>query len=278
MYPLRQRWAQQPQGPVGIDWANPLARGLICAVVPRVGDLAVQRQPLALATGASFEATSVGVGLRGGTGYGSLMNPRLVNSGYEEPVTVAALALRKNAISAVFLAHTTDTVFQGWRFCYVSNYDQLGFHWYYGNQAARKGFSTRPAIGSIFTAVAAKTAGTSAADGDLDLYFNGKLDAPSGSQNGIGNPNKGNGTLRVAWGDGDGGSTADSPVMLVVIAARKWSASEVAAFHENPWQLFAPLTRRIYSLSSAAGIPTLSAATVTSITATSATPRVTLTF
>lgn len=45
----------------------------------------------------------------------------------------------------------------------------------------------------------------------------------------------------------------------------------------NPWQLFGPVTRRIY-LPSAAGIPTLSAASVIDILATSARPRVTVTF
>lgn len=45
----------------------------------------------------------------------------------------------------------------------------------------------------------------------------------------------------------------------------------------NPWQLFGPVTRRIY-LPSAAGIPTLSAASVIDILATSARPRVTVTY
>jgi hypothetical protein len=46
----------------------------------------------------------------------------------------------------------------------------------------------------------------------------------------------------------------------------------------NLWALFAPLPRRMWAPSAATGIPTLSAATVTAITATTATPRVTITF
>jgi hypothetical protein len=46
----------------------------------------------------------------------------------------------------------------------------------------------------------------------------------------------------------------------------------------NLWALFAPLPRRMWAPGVASGIPTLSAATVTAITATTATPRVTITF
>jgi hypothetical protein len=52
---------------------------------------------------------------------------------------------------------------------------------------------------------------------------------------------------------------------------------EYAALYLNPWQLLAPLPRRMWA-PRAANAPTLSAATVTAITATTATPRVTITF
>jgi hypothetical protein len=47
----------------------------------------------------------------------------------------------------------------------------------------------------------------------------------------------------------------------------------------NPWQLFAPLPRRIWAPSAPiTGIPTLSLATLVNVTQTTATPRVTVTF
>jgi hypothetical protein len=49
------------------------------------------------------------------------------------------------------------------------------------------------------------------------------------------------------------------------------------SYAQNPWQLFAPERRVSYYLP-ASGIPTLSAATAVSITSTTATPRVTVTF
>jgi hypothetical protein len=65
---------------------------------------------------------------------------------------------------------------------------------------------------------------------------------------------------------------------LVVFWDRYLADAEVTQLHRNPWQLLAPLPRRMWAPAVASGIPTLSAATVTAITATTATPRVTITF
>lgn len=60
---------------------------------------------------------------------------------------------------------------------------------------------------------------------------------------------------------------------------RALSPGEVASYVANIWQLFAPLPRRYWSgFAAGATAPTLSAATVTAIRATQATPRVTVTF
>jgi hypothetical protein len=59
--------------------------------------------------------------------------------------------------------------------------------------------------------------------------------------------------------------------------SRKLTDNEIAEIAENPWQLFAP--RRIFfPMSAPTGIPVLSGATVFDITATTARPRVTVTF
>jgi hypothetical protein len=65
---------------------------------------------------------------------------------------------------------------------------------------------------------------------------------------------------------------------LIAFADRAVPNEYMRAATANPWQLFAPLPRRMWAPSAATGIPTLSAATVTAITATTATPRVTITF
>jgi hypothetical protein len=58
---------------------------------------------------------------------------------------------------------------------------------------------------------------------------------------------------------------------------RALTDGEMVSYTANPWQLFAP-ERRVTYFFPASGIPTLSAATAVSITSTTATPRVTVTF
>ncbi len=65
---------------------------------------------------------------------------------------------------------------------------------------------------------------------------------------------------------------------LLAFWRRALSDGELISLTRNPWQLFAPLPRMLWAPAAATGIPVLSAATVTAITATTATPRVTITF
>ena len=85
------------------------------------------------------------------------------------------------------------------------------------------------------------------------------------------------GTKILIGADPAGARPSLAPVFLVGGFNRSLSASEAQQFGNNPWQLFAPEPRRIW-MPSASGLPTLSAATVTAITATTARPRVTITF
>jgi hypothetical protein len=42
--PHKESWTSQPQAAVGIDWRNPLTRGLTTAVLPHLGFDAVSRE------------------------------------------------------------------------------------------------------------------------------------------------------------------------------------------------------------------------------------------
>lgn len=76
---------------------------------------------------------------------------------------------------------------------------------------------------------------------------------------------------------GNGGQGAAADIMFGCLMKGALSSVERAAFVVSPWWLFdAPPSSVFYSLASTA--PTLSAAGVTSITSTGATPVVTLTF
>ena len=71
---------------------------------------------------------------------------------------------------------------------------------------------------------------------------------------------------------------ADPKFALIAagVAARRLSAAEILGLGSNPWQLLEP-QRIWFPVSSGPSTPVLSAPTVISITATSATPRVTIT-
>jgi hypothetical protein len=73
-------------------------------------------------------------------------------------------------------------------------------------------------------------------------------------------------------------AAAAHQVALGVIGRLAWSDEQADRWTRNPWQIWAPEERRVWVTVPPSGIPTLSAATVTSITATTARPRVTITF
>ena len=74
----------------------------------------------------------------------------------------------------------------------------------------------------------------------------------------------------------DFGTRFSYPLYLVAAWPRLLPNSVRAALSLNPWQLFAPQPSRFW-VAASSSFPVLSAATVTSITSTGATPRVTLT-
>ncbi len=102
----------------------------------------------------------------------------------------------------------------------------------------------------------------------------------------------GTATLGTAFGDdtplvnfpevcglvaGSGANQADYAVLQILARTGMISAAERAQWYQNPWRPFAPLPRMLWAPASSA-YPVLSAATVTSVTSTTATPRVTVTF
>ena len=74
-------------------------------------------------------------------------------------------------------------------------------------------------------------------------------------------------------------STGSCEVAMVIPIIGAITDAEAISLSRNPWQIFAPLVRRYgFAAAAAAGVPFLSAAGASSITATTATPYVTVTF
>lgn len=72
------------------------------------------------------------------------------------------------------------------------------------------------------------------------------------------------------WGTIDGG------IVLHVRCNSVWSSAEAAAFHDNPWQIFTPIERRIWVPSASSAVPSITAVYADSVTASSVDLRVTL--
>jgi hypothetical protein len=113
---------------------------------------------------------------------------------------------------------------------------------------------------------------------DGDYFAEGKATAwSSGATMGTTTTNR---RARV-WSVGNNsvaGGLAESYIALLAFWDRRLTPDEYADFYANPWQVLQPIVRRSRVRLPVSAIPTLSAATVTAITATTATPRVTITF
>lgn len=82
------------------------------------------------------------------------------------------------------------------------------------------------------------------------------------------------------WGgclNGDFTPGQDTELLFMGIDNRVWSPAEIKTLSANPWLAFKPM-QHIPAFYAITGVPVLSASTVTSITSTGATPRVTVTF
>lgn len=79
------------------------------------------------------------------------------------------------------------------------------------------------------------------ADTGLNMYIDGVLKAQSGASASTADPSA-DATQVLGIGQEDEGKTTDHTgyIALACWFARMWSAGEVAQFHRNPWQLFAP--------------------------------------
>jgi hypothetical protein len=158
------------------------------------------------------------------------------------------------------------------------NFDSGAAHWpYTDGKIYLNALATGRWVGNLTPPVSAgniESVVITAKTGDHRLYINGSLIASSTSQS----FGMGRGNARIGYGaySGDGWGYVGTTFLLSVIPQLLPDA-EARNLSANPWQLFAPERRVSYYLA-ASGIPTLSAATAVSITSTTATPRVTVTF
>ncbi len=225
----------QPQDAVGVDWNNPLARGLVTVAVPGVFGLNVPTTPGSLGVSPSLATLS------------SVAVPAL------KTASLTTLSVRKSNTSQ-FRNNFTASVatFLG---------SNLGFGHgtleYSNNRTLTTNCFTQAGVdlktnsaASILSVPAGQkiclttTLVAGLADGHR-LYNDGSLVA-SGSTTGM----SGSDTTRsgfLTFNNANGGSTQfDLPTVFVVVHNRVLSDAEIKSLSENPWQVFEPEVQRVW--------------------------------
>lgn len=228
---LSRNWTQQPQVPVGIDWSNPLSDGAVLAV-----NFATR-----------FDAVSGKFGVNSGsvpqidTPYGrsayctgganlAFSVPEYIGS-FPPGCTVFLLFVPVSFVDYGCLFRKS-----GGAFDLSLSLSGSGSINYIGVNGGATGASGTTG----FTLNKLCSVAMSYSDGsDIGLYANGNLT----DTRAIGNSS--NSSTEMAFGLGGGGySNPDIKYIAAIIYRRKLSAREIRELSSNPWQIFAPQTRR----------------------------------
>lgn len=265
----------QPQGAVGVDWSNPITRGLTFVYTPAMGGAAIVHGVYRLAS------TTYAACPRGPTvdGIGDIGddNGRLLWTALPSVVPNpdwSIFARYSRFVSAMYAA--SSPLYCGdawtWRGPDISAYFSTPNRLYisssgqYVNETSaatnRPTSFCRSIASGVSGGALARIAGQWAAT--ATVTFAGRSTPHS---------------VSVGMDPYDAAKRSQTGTSLSISAAwsRALSADEILSLEDNPWQLFAPLERRIWLPAASGGLPTLSAATYMpgSLTSSGFRPRVT---
>lgn len=297
----RVPWTVQPQTPVGIDWGNPVARGLVFCAVP-FGNTAIDLVTGVVGTSnnaaISQSVHSVGTGLsRRGEGR-AITGTTTTTDVITWPVstkrggtmiaeaTILCLGGGNSSNNGLYqFAGNCDGSSSGDGFSLgIDNYSiqpNRGAitNGRYGNQKSGVFYSATGVLGDPPCLRTHFFGYSATANGVSGNYFAGGNATAYSGQNANGTTTTNRQATILAPSITGVAGTRNSYVLLALFWDRAISPAEYARIYDNPWQLFTPQSRIIYTADAVAGgIPTLSAAGMSSIGATYATPYATLTF
>jgi hypothetical protein len=270
---LSRKWKRQPQGPVEVDLAHPLAVGVGGFLIATPFGFVDACRRTAMATG-----TGSPLGLPSGIGwsrqYDGDASDRTASSpaafGFDATSTTVSLVVqvRVDGTGKQGLVHTNDPNGTSGAYFYATNSS--------GDLTLGLDKAETAAAGSATTAIMGgggrwQVAGVTY-DGATSRFF--------GNGRSLGTASASTDFSNAAIGIGRKGSLTVERLVGAVAAVIGFKAArpnQVIALTENPYQILRPRTLRIYSLP-ASGIPVLSGSTVIDIGQTSARPRVTITF
>lgn len=274
LVPYTAAWVHQPTNPTGLDWSNPHTRGLFAAVCGTSPIEFVNGIPLRIGGSPLFVATPDG-----------LAGPRFNGSSSFQWAPIPTTTLNEWTLLQVVRANSPETDRRSFGFRSSLSTQPLVTLGTGVTNPAKMRLSARSDSGDFPAEV--ETAGDAyvatrstviALRHQISDGYRAFIDGVSQGQNPFVPP--GPYTVdRVGVGCvyGTGAAALFAGDSFVAFGwSRALSNQEIAEISSNPWQLFEP--QRIWvPVSSGPSTPVLSAPTVISITATSATPRVTIT-
>lgn len=240
MKPIRVPWTRQPQIPVGIDWGNPLTRGLKALLVPNITGSRLYNvvpggvQPTTTGT-ISRSVGPSGVGQKYGDASGTALQTYTFPSGYVQTAgSVFWKGQRHASGPAIFRDNQLNT--------------SATMVWDNGSSAwsARVNGTTLSGVGSFPVDTDTDFLLTGDTGGSVFYVKGASLGSVGAAWNWNGSTSFG---LHVNIGYAQGVSATD---YIIALYDRQLSAVEAKNLSANPWQLFAPLSRTLWVPSAAA--------------------------
>lgn len=257
---LRPPWTRQPQVAVGIDGANPLAKGLIAAWLgstPR-GTYADGTPALVTETGtSSYAGGRFGLSRSNDRGQYLATSRTYTYPASNTPLTIAAWVKPAGGGTAIdAIASLGADV----------NYSQFAL---YTNVVSNADIYLSTVGNDVYTSggkftgvewlsVVATFDGTgNFSTSTAKIYVNGISQSLSGAGSVNALSVTSGRSIRLYMDQSTNSRAFRGSIGPVIIAQRGWSAADVVAFHSNPWQLWKPIERRIWVPSAGAGGQTL---------------------
>jgi len=238
-------WNKKPTTPVGIDWSNPLSKGLVAAYY-FIGK-GEASTPIDSAKGfktlsdvSGYSAIEYGVGgARWHTdqNVGFVIDAHDLSNGF---TVLGRLNHDTGTQDQALLGHIdTDIRLQIWRDEFST--DRVGFYVDNSAGSASPVYSPNPVPSGFYT-VGATTNATTSTSGTHSLYIDGKLE-----NTGSGNLNNDFATsaIRIGAVGAGTGKRLDGSIQFVLLFNVPKSAQQIKELTDNPYQLLQPQTRYI---------------------------------
>ncbi len=239
---IKTPWTQQPQGPVEIDWSNPITRGLRAAVSGTGAYDFVTKKSLPYA-GAYSVTTQQGIAHK--CNAVAITTPQYIELPFElsGTLSVHAVVSRDATVGtdsskvAELVTNRTNFAATFWELNLGNGFGAVGDY-------GKPRFSTNAVgIGSIYVN-GALTTGNNPSDAILNngQFYNITAVASSGATS----SGSGKTWLLGARTAAANYYSLNGRAPLILLFDRAISESEVRSISQNPWQIFKPISRRIF--------------------------------